>query len=102
METTPTLLTTTRREYNRLYHNKRYKDDKVKVHAYQQSLKIKKELNIKKDLWKKYKHHLADIVKLHKIMARVPVELILEILENPITEFQDTEPEEGLTDTEEP
>ena len=86
--TVPITPTTNRKEYNRLYHNKRYKENKVQVHAYQQSMRLKKDMNIKKELWEKYRHHLADIVKIHKIMERVPTILILEILNNPIIEFQ--------------
>ena len=80
---TPTTNTNSRREYMREYQREKYNADKGKARAYQQSLKLKKKLHIDDELWEKYKHHLADIIKLTKIMEHLPNELILEILQNP-------------------
>jgi hypothetical protein len=67
----------------REYQRQRYNADLEKARAYQQSLKLKRKLNINDELWDKYKHHLADIVKLTKIMEHLPTELIMEVLQNP-------------------
>jgi hypothetical protein len=74
---------TNRRDYMRDYQRQRYNADLEKARAYQQSLKLKKRLNLNDELWEKYKHHLADIVKLTKIMEHLPTELIMEVLQNP-------------------
>jgi hypothetical protein len=68
------------RDYNREYMNKRYKSDVVKSRAYQQSIRLKKKLATTDEEWEKYKHHLADIVKMKQIMERIPRELVLELL----------------------
>jgi predicted nucleotidyltransferase len=72
-----------RREYMRVYQREKYNSDKNKARGYQQSLKLKKKFNINEEFWVKYKHYLADIVKLEKIMEHVPKELILEIVQQP-------------------
>jgi hypothetical protein len=74
---------TNRRDYMRDYQRQRYNADLEKARAYQQSLKLKKRMNISDAMWDKYKHHLADIVKLTKIMEHLPAELIMEVLQNP-------------------
>ena len=74
---------TNRREYMREYQRQRYNANLEKARAYQQSLKLKKKLNIKDELWEKYNYHLSDIMKLIKIIEHVPPELILEVLQNP-------------------
>jgi hypothetical protein len=74
---------TNRRDYMRDYQRQRYNADLEKARAYQQSLKLKKRMNISDALWDKYKHHLADIVKLTKIMEHLPTEIIMEVLQNP-------------------
>ena len=71
-----------RRDYMREYQRERYNADKEKGRCYQQSIKLKRKLNISDELWDKYRHYLADIVKLQKIMEHVPIELILEVLQN--------------------
>jgi len=75
--------TTNRRDYNREYQNKRYNADKEKARMYQQSIKLKSKLGIKDDVWDKYKHYLADVVRLTAIVEHLPKELILEIVKNP-------------------
>ena len=72
-----------RREYQREYQKKRYNANLDKARAYQKSLKVKKKLNLSDELWDKYKHNLADIMKLTKIMETLPREMILEILQTP-------------------
>jgi len=72
-----------RRDYMRDYQRQRYNADLEKARSYQQSLKLKKRMNISDALWDKYKHHLADIVKLTKILEHLPAELIQEVLQNP-------------------
>ena len=74
---------TNRREYMREYQRERYNADKDKARSYQQSIKLKRKLNIPDQLWDKYKHHLADIIKLQKIVERLPADLILEVIQNP-------------------
>jgi hypothetical protein len=74
---------TNRRDYMRDYQRQRYNADLEKARAYQQSLKLKRKLNINDAMWEKYKHHLADIIKLTKIMEHLPTELIMEVLQNP-------------------
>jgi hypothetical protein len=74
---------TNRRDYMRDYQRQRYNADLEKARSYQQSLKLKKRLNISDAMWDKYKHHLADIIKLTKIMEHLPAELIQEVLLNP-------------------
>ena len=72
-----------RRNYMRDYHKKRYNSDKVQARNYQQSIKLKRKLNISEEHWEKYKHNLADIIKLLKISQHLSSELILEVLQNP-------------------
>jgi hypothetical protein len=72
-----------RRDYMREYQRERYNADKIKARAYQQSLKLKRKFNISEELWEKYKHHLADIVKLQKIMEHLPTQIILDVIQNP-------------------
>ena len=73
----------TRRNYMRDYHKKRYNSDKIQARNYQQSIKLKKKLNINEEHWEKYKHNLADIIKLLKISQHLSSELILEVIQNP-------------------
>jgi len=71
-----------RREYNREYQRQRYNADPEKGRAYKKSMQIKKQLNVGEALWNKYKHHLADILKLTEIARRLPREFVMEIVEN--------------------
>jgi len=73
----------TRRNYMRDYHKKRYHSDVIQARNYQQSIKLKKKLNISEEHWEKYKHNLADIIKLLQISQHLSSELILEVLQNP-------------------
>ena len=70
-----------RREYMRDYQRTKYQEDLVKARAYQQSIKLKKKLNLSDDLWLKYKHHLADVVRLQELLNRLPAEVVKDIME---------------------
>jgi len=83
METQPAEPALSRREYMRDYHRERYNSDKDKARGYQQSIKLKKKLNISEDHWERYKHNLADIIKLLKITQHLSPELVLEVIQNP-------------------
>ena len=73
--------TNSRREYMREYQLKRYHDNEEKARGYINSLRIKKRNpNLPTEWWDKYKHHLADIVKIQVILKRLPMEVLMEIL----------------------
>jgi hypothetical protein len=45
---------------------------------------VKAKLNIPDEEFERYKHYLADIVKLREIITRVPTDILLEIIIPPI------------------
>jgi len=77
---TPKSSTRNRKEYMRDYHRKRYLADADKAKSYRNSLRCRLKENITEEEWSKYKHHLADIVKLQDILKKLPKELIDEIM----------------------
>ena len=72
--------TKNRKEYMREYHRKRYLADTEKAKSYRNSLRCRLRENVTEEKWSKYKHHLADIVKLQDILKKLPTELIDEIM----------------------
>ena len=69
-------------EYMREYMRARYQADHTKEKQYRSSCRVKAKNNIPNEEFSKYKHHLADIVKLKEILTRVPKEMVLEIFQN--------------------
>ena len=89
------------REYQRDYQRRRYQENKVKGRAYQTSMRMKRGLDLSKELWETYKHHLADALKLVAIMERIPIELIHKIVANYpqlVEELKDEQKKEEFTD----
>jgi len=71
-----------RREYFREYQRKQYWADLQKGRSYKKSMAVKKKLNLGYDVWGKYKHHLADVLKLREIVQRLPREFLNEVLDS--------------------
>jgi deoxyadenosine/deoxycytidine kinase len=81
-------------EYQREYHRNRYQSDPIIARQYQRSIKIKKQYNIPKEQFEKYRHQLGNVVNLLKLMQKMPESLILEIINekpNLIPNFEITE-----------
>jgi len=70
-----------RREYMREYKRKQYKENPDKENALQRTFRIKRSFNIPPEDFEKYKHYLGDIVRLKKIVERIPKELITKLFE---------------------
>jgi predicted house-cleaning noncanonical NTP pyrophosphatase (MazG superfamily) len=69
-----------RKEYMREYQRKRYLQDPDKNKQYRNSLRVRLRDDISSELWDKYKHHLADVLKLKELVNKLPEELINEII----------------------
>lgn len=82
METPNETIVLSRREYHREYQRKRRVADPEKARKYQRSLEIKKRFDLGDDMWKKYKHHLNDVIKFTTLARQLPREFVLEIIEN--------------------
>ena len=80
------------RQYMREYMKKRHKEDPQKANAYRNSLRYKKRYNLPSSDLKKYKHHLADVMILRKLLARIPREYLEEELKTEL-EPPPSEPE---------
>ena len=72
--------TSSRKEYMREYQRKRYHADQEKAKSCRNSLRCRLKDDVSNELWDKYKHHLADVIKLQDIIRKLPVELVSEIL----------------------
>jgi len=70
-----------RREYMREYKRKQYKENPDKENALQRTFRIKRSFEISPEDFDKYKHYLGDIVRLKKIVERIPKELLAELFE---------------------
>lgn len=73
-----------KREYIREYKKRKYDEDIQRERCYQSSIKLKKKYDVSPDVWNKYKHHLIDAFNLSKIIQRFPVELLEELLREPL------------------
>lgn len=80
-----------RREYMKTYQKTRYNADIVKARSYQQSIKLKKKYHVDESMWHKYKHHLADVIRLTAMMKTLPKDIILDIVQNPPKELLEIE-----------
>jgi len=71
-----------RREYMREYKRAKYNDDKQKARAYSNSIVAKRSLPPEQaaEMWRKFGHHLADVMKLQKLMERIPHDLLMELV----------------------
>jgi hypothetical protein len=74
-----------RRTYMREYMRKRYIEKKDECKAYGNSVKCKNNHNLSSDDLKEYGMFLADIYKLRKIKAKLPVELFEKIINDETT-----------------
>jgi len=76
-----------RREYMREYKRAKYNDDKQKARAYSNSIVAKRSLPPEQaaEMWRKFGHHLADVMKLQKLMERIPHDLLMEIVASATT-----------------
>ena len=68
-----------RRQYMREYMKNRYNLDKEKSRNIRNSYRVIKENNISDEEKIRYGHYLADIVKIRKLMDRIPNELKMEL-----------------------
>lgn len=68
-------------QYIRTYKKTKYNEDLVKSRQYQNSLRYKLKNNISEEIWNKYKHQLYDVSRLKDILALLPIEVILEIIQ---------------------
>jgi hypothetical protein len=64
--------------YMREYKNNEYHEKTEFCKAYGNSIKAKKRHNIDETEWLLYKHHLADIIKLRQVLARLPMDMVQE------------------------
>ena len=76
------------RQYMREYMKKKHKEDPQKANAYRNSLRYKKRYNLPSSDLKKYKHHLADIMILRQLQARIPREYLAEELKTVRSELE--------------
>ena len=76
-----------RREYMREYKRAKYNDDKQKARAYSNSIVAKRSLPPEQaaEMWRKFGHHLADVMKLQKLMERIPHDLLMELVASATT-----------------
>jgi hypothetical protein len=72
-----------KKSYQTKWQMKKYNADPVKARAYQNSVKMRRRLNVSDEIWDKYKEHLCNVVKLLTIVKQLPPDLFHEILENP-------------------
>lgn len=72
--------------YMREYMKKRYNENADQVKNYNNSNKCKHRLNLPDEDFKTYGEYLADIVKLRKILLKVPKELYEKCLNENIKE----------------
>ena len=82
--TSPISSVNNRKEYMREYQRKRYLADTEKAKSYRKSLRCRLKENVSEEQWSKYKHHLADIVKLQDILKKLPKELVDEFMKDQI------------------
>jgi hypothetical protein len=73
-----------RTDYMRQYMRNQYQTNPIKMKQYRNSCRVKAKLNIPDEEFERYKHYLADIVKLREIITRVPTDILLEIIIPPI------------------
>ena len=66
----------------REYKRAKYNDDKQRGRAYNNSIVAKRSLPPEQaaEMWAKFGHHLADVLKLQKLMERIPHELLMELV----------------------
>ena len=71
----------------REYKRAKYNDDKQKARAYSNSIVAKRSLPPEQaaEMWRKFGHHLADVMKLQKLMERIPHDLLMEIVASATT-----------------
>jgi hypothetical protein len=69
-----------RKIYMREYMKQRYNDNPIKVKNYNNSNKCKNKLNLPMQDLNTYGEYLADIVKLRKIIQKIPEELLNKCL----------------------
>jgi hypothetical protein len=67
-------------DYMRGYMAKKYQEDPIKGSQYRNSRRIKAKLGLSDEEFNKYKHYLADIIKIKAICERVPLNLVEELL----------------------
>lgn len=68
-------------EYIRTYKKNKYNEDLVKSRQYQNSLRYKLKNKISEEMWDKYKYQLYDVCRLKDILLILPIDLILEIIQ---------------------
>lgn len=68
-------------EYIRTYKKIKYNEDLIKSRQYQNSLRYKLKNNISEEIWDKYKYQLYDVSRLKDILSLLPIEVILEIIQ---------------------
>ena len=64
-----------RKEYMKEYMRNRYSADLEKARGYKNSLRYKSKLNISEDDFNKYGCYLADVIKLKKLISKIPLNL---------------------------
>lgn len=71
----------------REYKRAKYNDDKQKARAYSNSIVAKRSLPPEQaaEMWRKFGHHLADVMKLQKLMERIPHDLLMELVASATT-----------------
>jgi len=69
-----------RREYFRKYMHDRYHKDPNKARAYKNTLRLKKQTNIEEEDVKKFGVYLADVLRIKKMLERIPENFRREIL----------------------
>ena len=76
-----------RRDYMREYKRSRYNADKQTARAYNNSLVAKKKLGSDNaaQMWERYGLYLADVVKLQKLMEKIPREILVELVADATT-----------------
>ena len=67
-------------EYMREYMANKYKKDPVRNSQYRNSCRVKAKLGLSDAEFDKYKHYLADIIKIKTICERVPIAMVEELI----------------------
>jgi hypothetical protein len=74
------VISNSKNDYMREYMSKKYHSDPVKSSQYRNSRRIKVKLGLSDEEFNKYRHFLADIIKIKEICERVPLNLVEELL----------------------